>query len=296
MNKQLLFILWIGLIFVSCSKQVLTLPEIPMNSINDFDTFSTNQAIRLVFRGLNNESGFIGYNIYVGTQEGVVPAHSVSLGYMSVSYPLASSSPGVQHVLVLTNDSFQNRIQNRKKYFVSMAAVNYQSGNYRIGPMSPVSKVVPLTNFVFDLYDQALTNQTNDGLMFSMVDGTPSRINVPDIPIAGAVGLYFTVRANPDVPQPFLSVFSNNIQIQDIGYYQGMNSRNYVPYKNEGYSSVNDSILLVQNHIIAFYDSTRDMYGKIWVENIPSNLALASSESKIRLHVIVHYVAGDNKF
>lgn len=280
---------------VGCSQQVLTLPEIFMNKVAELETSSSNRAIRLQFRGANNETGFIGYDVYVGTQASVYPERPVVNPSALVTLPLSKSIPDTLHTLVLTNDSYTNNLINGKEYHVTVCAVNLRNGAFRNGPFSSLSSVVPMTNWTVELYDQTVSGQTNDGILLQ-VSGIPVRLNVPDTIAANTVSFYLSSFANPITPALFLSVYSNEVIIQDLGSTSSLSDRHTVPTKSFGYSGWKDRVLLLEGHTYAFYHSGFDYYGKLRCESAPQTVSLSSPSTKVRLSIMVHPLPGRVKF
>lgn len=272
-----LFLLF-GSLF-QCSQNTLPLPNPTLNPVTIMNTYASNEAIKIKFAGNNSVSGFYGYNVYVNTAQTIdANINFVPINSSDVSFVSRDSSPNSPISITVLSDSFGMPLTNGKNYFVYMQSVAFYSGEYFYSGVGTTSSVMPTTNYPFQLHN-LFSEVTNNSFHL-----TPSgRCVVTNISTNEKADFVFSLQENQGSFYPYL-ISETNIHLQDLGYYESLWSCNHVP--TLGYAD--SSIFLITNHIIAFFDSDLQIYGKIFIQSAPEVQTSKTVDVSVEINVMLN--------
>lgn len=272
-----LFLLLGGLF--QCSQNTLPLPNPTLNPVTIMNTYASNKAIKIKFAGNNSVSGFYGYNVYVNTAQTIDEnINFVPINSSDVSFASSDSSPNSLISITVLSDSFGRPLTNSKNYFVYMKSVALYSGEYFYSGVGTTSSVMPATNYLLQLHN-LFSGVTNNSFQI-----TPSgRCVGTNISTNEKAEFVFSLQDNQGNFPPYL-ISETNIHFQDLGYYESLWSCNHVP--TLGYAD--SSIFLITNHIIAFFDSDLQIYGKIFIQSAPEVQTSKTADVSVEINVMLN--------
>jgi len=282
--KKNWIIIFFGLFFLfgglfQCSQNTLPLPDPTLNPVTIMNTYASNKAIRIKFAGNNSISGFYGYNIYVNAAQIIEEnINFVPINSSDVSFVSKDSSPNSLISITVLSDSFGMPLTNGKNYFVYMQSIALYSGEYYYSGVGTTSSVMPVTNYLFQLHN-LFSGVSNNSFQI-----TPSgSCVITNISTNEKADFIVSLQENQGNFYPYL-ISKTNIHLQDLGYYESLWSCNQVP--KLGYAD--SPIFLINNHIIAFYDSDLQIYGKIFIQSVPEVQTSKTADVSFEINVMLN--------
>ena len=278
----LIIFFWLFTLFsgvFQCSQNTLPLPNPKLNPVTIMNTYASNKAIRIQFAGNNSVSGFYGYNVYVNTAQTIDEnINFVPINASDISFVSTESSPNSLISITVLSDSFGMPLTNGKNYFVYMKSIALYSGEYFYSGVGATSSVMPETNYVFLLHN-LFSGVTNNSFQI-----TPSgSCFVTNISTNEKADFVVSLQENQGNFYPYL-ISKTNIHLQDLGYYESLWACNQVP--NLGYAD--SPIFLINNHIIAFYDSDSQIYGKMFILSVPEVQTSKTADVIFEINVMLN--------
>lgn len=285
-----------GLLFTfSCSLNLPALPDMDVSSIASLNVRSSNRSVLISYSANAQEPGFSGYRFYLNDQYADTGLPFVVFNNPDLTLQSFQADPDNIQSLTLRTDASGMPLTNGKQYYVYATVVTSRTGSLVESEPSEILPVVPLTNFQLTLGNANRTGQTNDSIVF-FLNGTVAPGDASSVPVAGTEDLSFRLCLEGGVWVPCLSVFSNQVYLQDSGSSTTLWSRRTVPYYPSGYLGPDDHIRLVDSHVYSVYDAGKDRYLKIRTQSVPSPQAFPDADVNVILQIMIQSIPGVNSF
>lgn len=286
MSKYFVIILSLTII-VSCFKNSIGLLDINVSPPLELVCYSSNSSIIINFWGNNREADFSGYNVYVSTNA-LDPSLNVSnrIG----SNPTIPKSIVNNYSMVsykITKFHNNNSFVVGETYYV---AVKAKVAGAIVGIV--YSTYSNVANVTIATTGNSTLNNENIGIANDAIEFNTSGASIVDHP-NDPCNIFFELKNSNGSYYPYITTLSD--YIQDLGYYSSILDRPDVPLYNNGYHSNSVSVPLETGHIYAIYDTSDNIYIKVYINSKPSVQVISNTNVNVNLDWSVQTVV-DNPF